>query len=164
MSNKITKDFVVNLNSVLQEFNISTKDQREMFLATCMHESRTGLIEEGYEDQQYRGSGYIQLTGRANYEAFYNYMKRNGIDDPDIVNIGMKHVAAYYPWESAGYFWEKEASMNRRISDDINKGLDRVTIFKKVSNMVYSWEYADTKKPADWESRLARYEEIRGTL
>jgi putative chitinase len=53
----------------------------------------------------YAGSGYLQLTGRANYTNFYKYLKSKGIDDPKILSHGKHHVATHYPWTSGAWWW-----------------------------------------------------------
>lgn len=53
----------------------------------------------------FRGSGYIHLTGRDNYTNFYLHLKKEGIDDTDVLSKGYLHVSENYPWEAAGWFW-----------------------------------------------------------
>ena len=48
---------------------------------------------------RYKGAGYIQLTGRANYQDFCDYM-----GDPRIMD-GVEYVANTYPFTSAGFWW-----------------------------------------------------------
>ena len=56
---------------------------------------------------KFAGGGFLQLSGRANYTNFYNYMKSQGIDDPKIISVGKAHVAKHYPWTSAGWWWQR---------------------------------------------------------
>ena len=53
--------------------------------------------EDGYK---YRGAGYIQLTGRYNYNEFSKAM-----NDPLIFEEGTSYVAENYAWEASGWFW-----------------------------------------------------------
>lgn len=46
----------------------------------------------------YRGRGYIQLTGRANYSAFDAFVEDKIIENPDL-------VATKFPLLSAAWFW-----------------------------------------------------------
>lgn len=46
----------------------------------------------------YRGRGYIQLTGRANYSAFDAFVEDRIIENPDL-------VATKFPLLSAAWFW-----------------------------------------------------------
>ena len=73
-----------------------------------MKELASGAAYEGRRDigntqpgdgKKYKGAGFIQLTGRANYASFSKYM-----NDPKIMN-GVDYVALNYPATSAGYWW-----------------------------------------------------------
>ena len=88
--------------------------------AVITYQSSNGLSPDGMAGQNTLSSliatvqngtinsaGYIQLTGRNNYTAFSSAM-----NDPQIVNIGVDHVADNYPWSSAGYFWNNIANLN----------------------------------------------------
>lgn len=48
----------------------------------------------------YRGRGYIQLTGRANYDAFKTFIGDDVVTHPDL-------VATKYPLDSAAFFFIK---------------------------------------------------------
>jgi putative chitinase len=52
---------------------------------------------DGYN---YRGRGYIQLTGKDNYKAFATFIGDDVIANPDL-------VATKYPLTSAGFFFNK---------------------------------------------------------
>ncbi len=51
---------------------------------------------DGYN---FRGSGYIHLTGRYNYQQFANEINDQGVMQ------GADYVAENYAWEVAGWFW-----------------------------------------------------------
>ena len=82
----------------------------------------------------FRGTGYIHLTGRYNYEKFYEYMKKNGINDPTIVSKGYERIKEAYAWEAAGYYWSVLTRANEvasnpnvhpdRLTDIVNFGTD----------------------------------------
>ena len=79
-----------------------------------------GNIYRG-DGPKFAGGGYLQITGRANYTNFYEYMKLQGIDDPKIVSVGKTHVAKNYPWTSAGWWWQRNnmfAYCNKRPNVD----------------------------------------------
>ncbi|OYP21402.1 hypothetical protein CG709_07710, partial [Lachnotalea glycerini] len=90
-ANAVTDSMAVELNRVLQEYNITTKQEVQMFLAATIHESRLSLSEAGWcgtetvkkycekyepntsigkdlgniqtgDGYKFRGAGYIQLT------------------------------------------------------------------------------------------------------
>ena len=112
-----------DLNSCLKRFSINTKARLCLFLSQCSHESACGRYTkelasgdayEGRNDlgntqpgdgRRFKGGGYIQLTGRYNYQAFANY-----IGDQNVMQ-GVDYVATHYPWQSAGFWWYKN-SMN----------------------------------------------------
>jgi putative chitinase len=92
--------------------------------------------KEGYK---YRGRGYIQLTGKANYQEFKKVVPEDVVANPDL-------VADKYPLLSAAWFWDSR-SLNeladKGASDDVvtavtkkvNGGriglADRIAHFKK---------------------------------
>ena len=70
-------------------------------LANHVYCNRLGNGDEASGDGWlFRGRGYIQLTGRANYEAFAKFITEDDIlGNPDL-------VASKYPLSSAGWFWD----------------------------------------------------------
>lgn len=125
------------LIDAMKKFGITTPIQRAHFLAQCAHESgglkwvkefATGAAYEGRRDLgntqkgdgvRYKGRGYIQLTGRANYTKF------NGSVDTDVVSnpilVEQKFVA-----QSAAWFW-KIRKFNSFANDDSVETLKKVT-------------------------------------
>jgi putative chitinase len=71
-------------------------------IANKVYGGRLGNGEESTGDGwKFRGRGAIQLTGRDNYKAFADYMKKPEIvQNPDL-------VSADYPIESALFFFER---------------------------------------------------------
>jgi predicted chitinase len=116
--NTITDVQLQDLNSCLNRYKISTPPRLRHFLSQIAHESggllyteelADGLDYEGRDDlgnvnsgdgPKYKGAGVIQLTGRANYQAF-----SNAIADPKVME-GVTYVAAKYPFTSAGFWWD----------------------------------------------------------
>ena len=107
-----------DLNKCINKFGITTKARLRHFIAQTSHESGLGKWTQelggtsycskydGRKDLgntqpgdgcKYKGAGYIQLTGRYNYQKFANY-----IGDQKVMN-GCSYVATNYPWTSAGY-------------------------------------------------------------
>jgi putative chitinase len=67
----------------------------------------------------FKGRGALQLTGKANYQAFANYLKKPEIlETPDI-------VATEYAFDSALFFFERN-----KLWDICEGGVDEITIFK----------------------------------
>jgi putative chitinase len=71
-------------------------------IANRVYASRMGNGNEASGDGwKFRGRGALQLTGKANYEAFAKYLGTNEVmENPDL-------VATKYSFESAMFFFEK---------------------------------------------------------
>ena len=54
---------------------------------------------------KFAGTGFIQVTGRANHQDFANYMEQIGQADPNIMAIGKTWSAERYPWSISGNWW-----------------------------------------------------------
>ena len=65
--------------------------------------------EESGDGYAYRGRGYLQLTGKSNYEAAANALQIDLVSNPEIVGTPEGAVA------TAGWFWDKH---------DLNKHAD----------------------------------------
>lgn len=141
--NTIRDNELKDLNHCLSKFQIDTDARVRHFMAQIAHESgglkwmqelASGAAYEGRRDlgntrpgdgRRYKGAGCIQLTGRANYQAFADH-----IQDPRVME-GCGYVSMLYPFTSAGFWWHNN-KMNalvdggascRRISARVN-GLD----------------------------------------
>ena len=114
-------------------------------IANRVYADRMGNGNETSGDGwKYRGRGSLQLTGKSNYKAFSDYLKKPEImDNPDL-------VSEEYAFESAMFFFDKNKlwsicdqgvndssilSLTKRINGGTN-GLDhRKTLTKKY----YEW-------------------------
>ena len=119
-----------DLNNCLKRFEINTPRRICHFISQCSHESLCGKykceLADGskYENRKdlgnvnkgdgrkYKGGGYIQLTGRSNYQKFADYMNDQKIMD------GYQYVADNYPWSSAGYWWHNNKMNNLCDKDE----------------------------------------------
>lgn len=113
------------LNRILWKYEINTPNRIAHFLAQCAVESQRGFgrVEQYTNDVFidfldyeapgntlgnimqgdgvfYRGAGALHITGRANYQAFSDYM-----GDERIITDGALYVGQNYYWESAGFYW-----------------------------------------------------------
>ena len=82
------------------------------------HRKDLGNKGEG-EGFKFRGAGYIQVTGRYNYETF-----ATAIGNQEIVNKGADYLAQNYAWEAAGYWWR---------NNDINRIINRGTYIREIT-------------------------------
>lgn len=122
-------------------YNIVTPLRLAHFMAQCAHESgnfvwttelASGKAYEGRKDLgntqtgdgvKFKGRGYIQLTGRANYEKFSKFCGEDCVANPEL-------VATKYPMLSAAYFFQKT-----KLWDICDQGSDE-TVVTKVSKRV----------------------------
>lgn len=141
------KQMVNELNKTLVKYHITTPNKIAYFISEVSEESGCGKhpmelgnkkyfkkyepgtktgkrlgntdVGDGYK---YRGAGYLQVTGKNNYQAL-----AKAAGDPKIMN-GAEYVAKNYAWESAGYWW-KSNNMNKRI----DKGTNILTVSRVVN-------------------------------
>lgn len=87
-------------------------------IANRVYASRMGNGDEASGDGwKYRGRGALQLTGKANYQAFADYLKKPEImTNPDL-------VATEFAFESAIFFFDKN-----KLWDICDKGVNKDTI------------------------------------
>lgn len=134
--NSISDAVINDLNSCLNLFKINTQSRMRHFISQISHESGAGKwmkelasgdAYEGRRDigntqpgdgKKYKGAGFIQLTGRANYASFSKYM-----NDPKIMN-GVDYVALNYPATSGGFWWYNN---NMNALCDKNPSVEEVT-------------------------------------
>jgi len=131
---------ITDLNNCIKKFGIDTIQSLRHFMSQCALESAKGrYIEEiadgsAYEGRtdlgniypgdgkKFKGAGYIQMTGRANYQAFANF-----IGDQKVMD-GVKYAAPKYPWQSAGFWW-----MNNNMNKVSNYGASVKQVTKRVN-------------------------------
>ena len=89
--------------------------------------NRIGNGDEASGDgYKYRGRGYIQLTGKANYQAFRRFVPDDVVANPDL-------VATKYPLLSAAWFWS-----TRNLNSKADGGAEAVPPVTKVVNGGYN--------------------------
>jgi putative chitinase len=92
--------------------------RQPMKIANRVYANRMGNGDEASGDGwKYRGRGALQLTGKSNYKAFSDYLKKPEImENPDL-------VANEYAFESAIFFFD-----NNKLWSICDKGVDDGTI------------------------------------
>ena len=87
-------------------------------IANRVYANRMGNGDEASGDGwKFRGRGALQLTGKSNYQAFANYLKKPEImQNPDL-------VANEFAFESALFFFD-----NNKLWTICDKGIDDATI------------------------------------
>lgn len=68
------------------------------------YRSDLGNNQEG-DGVKFAGTGYIQVTGRYNHQAFADYLESIGKADPNVMAIGKTYTCNKYPWSISGYWW-----------------------------------------------------------
>jgi len=114
-------------------------------IASRVYASRMGNGDESSKEGfKFRGRGYIQLTGKANYTNFTKFIGEDCVSNPDL-------VATKYPLASAAFFFDSNKlwSICDKGSDDatvtavtkrVNGGTiglpDRIKHFKEYYNLL----------------------------
>jgi putative chitinase len=114
-------------------------------IASRVYASRMGNGDESSKEGfKFRGRGYIQLTGKANYTNFTKFIGEDCVSNPDL-------VATKYPLASAAFFFDSNKlwSICDRGADDatvtsvtkrVNGGTiglaDRIKHFKEYYNLL----------------------------
>ena len=107
-------------------------------IANLVYASRMGNGNEASGDgYKFRGRGALQLTGKDNYQAFSDYMKKPEImTNPDL-------VATEYSFESAIFFFDKN-----KLWDICDKGVSKDTILaltKRINGGTHGLEDREQK-------------------
>lgn len=86
-------------------------------IASRVYADRMGNGDEASKDGwTYRGRGYIQLTGKSNYQAFDASVDENILANPDL-------VAKQYPLLSGAWFWD-----SRKLNELADQGATDATV------------------------------------
>lgn len=79
--------------------NVENYSGNPVSIASRVYANRMGNGDEkSLDGWMYRGRGYIQLTGRNNYQSFDRTVDDDVLNRPDL-------IATKYPMLSAGWFW-----------------------------------------------------------
>ena len=140
-------EFVASFNMFHAYFGLNTRDRIVHYLAQVFHESgslryveelASGAQYEGRKDlgntqkgdgKRFKGRGFIQLTGRKNYQDFYNdgWCSDNIIAYPDLVTR--------YPLDQmvSMWFWDRN---NLNDLADLDNGDNGEEIVKRITKKV----------------------------
>lgn len=107
-------------------------------IANLVYASRMGNGDEASgEGWKFRGRGALQLTGKDNYQAFADYLKKPEImENPDL-------VATTYSFESAIFFFDKN-----KLWDICDKGVNKESILaltKRINGGTHGLEDREQK-------------------
>lgn len=123
--------FLPYINKYLAEFHIDTPLRLAHYLAQIAHESgellytkelASGSAYEGRKDLgnthpgdgiRYKGRGLIQLTGRANYQAYKEYCGFDVIKTPTLLELPLGAV------RSSMWFWQTRGLNKLADADDV---------------------------------------------
>jgi len=137
-------------NDVIQamkDYGITTPLQRAHFLAQISHESAqfvykeeiaSGVKYEGRKDLgntvkgdgvRFKGRGYMQLTGRANYISYNIYLKSKGITDDVVKNPSL--VATKYAADVSAWYWAILGPLGpKKFNQKANTGSSEAVVSK----------------------------------
>lgn len=113
-------------------------------IANRVYASRMGNGDEASGDGwKYRGRGALQLTGKANYEAFAKYLGTDEVvTNPDL-------VATKYAFESAMFFFERN-----KLWEICDKGINDAAILaltKRINGGTHGLDDRMAKTKKYWE-------------
>ena len=108
-------------------------------IANVIYANRIGNGDVSSGDGwRYRGRGYIQLTGKANYEKFSEYVGEDCVSNPDL-------VATKYPLVVAGWYFANRVK-NKATLPVNRSGVASVTDSVKGSSSGYQGRLILTQK------------------
>lgn len=126
--NRVDK-YINYINGYCDKFQINTPMRMAHYLAQIAHESAelrytkelaSGKAYEGRKDLgnvhagdgvKFKGRGLIQITGRANYEAYKNYCKFDVVSTPELLERPLGAV-------KSSMWWWKNHGLNELADDD----------------------------------------------
>jgi len=86
-----------------------------------------GNFESG-EGYKYRGRGFMQLTGKDNFQGFTNFMKETGRSDVDFVEEPHRVAEPTYSALSALWFFKNKVLEDKRIINKSNPTVKQYTL------------------------------------
>lgn len=149
------ENIVAYLNKYATEFDITTPARWAHYLAQIAHESAemryskelasgaaydTGKLAQRLgntpqadgDGQKYKGRGLIQLTGRANYEAYKRFCGYDVVADPELLckPVGAIRSSMWF-WKTHGLNQLADKDFFMEITKKINGGTNGLTARRK---------------------------------
>jgi len=131
---------------------------REEIASGSAYEGRKDLgnVEAG-DGRRFKGRGFIQLTGRANYKAYGETLQTGGTKNWDVVTTPTL-VGTDFCSDSAGYFWNRE-----KLNLEADKG-DGIVNVQRISRAVNRGN-PNSAKPANGEGdRIDSFRKVMAQL
>jgi predicted chitinase len=154
----IDSTVLLDLNNCLTHFSITASVRIRHFISQCSHESccgnyrkeiASGVRYEGRSDigntepgdgPRFKSAGYIQLTGRYNYQQLADYL------GDDCVMEVVDYVAEAYPGTSAGLWWS-----HNNMNELYDSGTDVERITRRVNGDINVLEPRKANMPGCWK-------------
>ncbi|KAB0331787.1 glycoside hydrolase family 19 protein [Janthinobacterium lividum] len=151
--------FLAPLNAAMVEFGITTPARQASFLSQVGHESgqlryvrelASGQAYEGRVDLgntqrgdgvRFRGRGFLQVTGRANYAACGKALGLDLLAQPELLEQTVNAC------RSAGWFWQTrglnaladagdQERVTRRINGGVNGLAERLALYREARKVL----------------------------
>ena len=150
------------LNSLLPQFGIDTPERTCAFIAQVGHESGQlrynkeiwgpTAAQKGYEGRKdlgnviagdgvkFKGRGLIQITGRANYQAFKNDTGIDCIGAPAVLELpdnAVRTACWFWRWKDLNKFADNSdfKTLTKRINGGLNGYADRLAIWERAKQV-----------------------------
>ena len=136
----------------MKDYGITNPLEQAHFLAQCAHESgqfawkrefASGKAYEGRSDLgntspgdgvKYKGRGYIQITGKANYKSYDEYLKSKGYNDNVVANPEL--LEGKFAADCSVWFWCVAGPKNNKNFPKKGKEGASVEVVTKISKWV----------------------------
>ena len=141
------------LNAAMTEFGILTKERAAHFLAQVAHESAemrytkelasgaaydTGrkaialgnTPQKDGDGQKYKGRGFIQLTGKANYERYKKFCGYDVVAKPELLELPKGAT------RSAAWFFTQGCGQNLCYVADLDNGKNTEMVLQKITRVI----------------------------
>ena len=118
--------------------------RNQQLIANAVYNGRMGNDKDGDDGWNYRGRGYIQLTGKDNYKTIGQYLYDNRVVDDPLIFINNPDLVAedQYAVATAIAYWVKNKCWDGvgdivKITKKINGGTIGLDDRKKIREMLY---------------------------